>query len=142
MESQESCKGRVEEVAMTASFRAKVWGTLCASIPFQFFCFPIRKVERSSNLFRSAVRLLRSFFTHFVSFEASVFRFVHAHFEPLLYDLVLCSKVALSALNILFDHPYKSNAGSIRQLQLHSFAIATSYRQFRLPQCLFTVSAL
>ena len=40
-----------------------------------------------------------------------MFRFAHAHFELLLCDLVLCLKVALTALNILLTIPTKATRG-------------------------------
>ena len=82
---------------------------------FHFFSFPL---ERSSNLFRFTIRLLRSFLAHFIFFEASVSRFAHAHFEPLLCDLLVCSKVSLSAVIILLTIPTKATRG--RVLNFHS----------------------
>ena len=136
------------EVAMAASFRAKVWGSVStfSSEPptlHSFFSLSPSKSYKVRPIFSDfVIRLLRSFFTRFIFFEAPLSPFAHAHFEPLLCDLLVCSKASLSALIILLTIPTKANAGSSPQFPLHSCAIATSYGQSGLPQCLFTVSAL
>ena len=103
--------------------RQSVGYPLCLSTKFcfHFVFFPIRKVEKVVQSFQFAIRLLRSSLTHFIFFEASVSRFAHAHFEPLLRQLLVCSKVSLSALIILLTIPTKATRG--RVLNFHSLLL-------------------
>ena len=88
---------------------------------FKLFLFPIT-LERSRPIFSNLqFDSSRSFLTHFIIFQTSVFRFVPAHFEPLHCDLLVPSRDSLSALIILLTIPTKATRG--RVLNFHSILL-------------------
>lgn len=88
--------------------------TLLHTLHSVLFLFPHQKGRKVVQSFQICyISLLKSFLTHFVFFELSVSRFVHVHFEPLLCDFLVCSKVFRSALIILSTIPTKATRGRV-----------------------------